>query len=303
MSVLEGRSAVTHLLRVAAGLESAVVGEDEVLGQVREALAAARARGVEERAARLFETAIATGRAARAEPPPERHGLAERAVAWLSERAPLHGRPVLVVGTGVMGGALRAAASAAGGQVTMAGRRPQVAALDLAGAARMAHEMSAVAVALRGEWRELAAVPSDGRRLPPLADLSAPTAVPAAVRLSLGPDFLGIDQLWERAPAGPAWEAAADAAVARSANDYIIWLLGRDSVATLVELRERSEARRRARVERLLRRLPELDERSRRLVEEMSVQLVKDVLHEPVSALRADAEGGQGEAARRLFRL
>jgi hypothetical protein len=35
----------------------------------------------------------------------------------------------------------------------------------------------------------------------------------------------------------------------------------------------------------------------------MSIQLVKDLLHEPVSALRADADGGQGEAARRLFGL
>src|SRR5438034_1347089 len=63
------------------------------------------------------------------------------------------------------------------------------------------------------------------------------------------------------------------------------------------------EARRRARVERLLRRLPDLGPRERELVESMSRQLVTDLLHEPVSELRADPDGSRREAAFRLFRL
>src|SRR5437879_910841 len=82
------------------------------------------------------------------------------------------------------------AAAAVGGVVTVAGRRLERAAIDLRAAAHRASDMAAVAVALRGEWVELAAavqaVPD--RRLPPLADLSAPPAVPARVRLALGPD-------------------------------------------------------------------------------------------------------------------
>ncbi|HEY7200442.1 MAG TPA: NAD(P)-binding domain-containing protein [Candidatus Dormibacteraeota bacterium] len=305
MRLLEGEPAVRHLFRVAAGLESAVVGETEILGQVRDALGHSRERGTDERVARLFETAIAVGRTARAMPLPARDGLAERAVGWLDRRASLAGRPVLVVGTGAMGTSLAAAAASAGGVVTVAGRRPERAAMDLRAAAHRAPEMAAVAVALRGEWVELAAAAetSPDRRLPPLADLSAPPAVPARVRLALGPDFLGIDELWQRSSGQSAWVERAVGTVEEAVAEYMGWLQGRGSVRTLVALRERGESRRRARVERLLRRLPQLDERSRGLIDAMSRQLVTDLLHEPVTALRADPDGSQGEAARRLFNL
>jgi glutamyl-tRNA reductase len=266
---------------------------------VRDALVEARRQGVDPRVARLFDSAIAVGRAARARHLPGRDSLAQRAVDWLAARATLPGRPVLVVGTGVMGGALAAAAAAAGGLVTVASRRPERAALDLLAAARRAPDVAAVAVALRGEWAELA----PARRLPPLADLSAPPAVPSGVREALGADFLGIDQLWRHAPGEAAWMAAAQVVVEEAVREYAGWLSGRASVPTLVALRERAEARRRSRVERLLRRLPDLDDRARRLVETMSRQLVTDLLHEPVTALRADVDGSQGEAARRLFGL
>ena len=333
MRRLEGDRAVRQLFRVAAGLESAVAGESEILGQVRDALAQARERGTDERVARLFECAIAAGRAARAHGIPRapvpgmvaaQDGLAERAVSWLAARTQLPGRPVLVVGTGTMGVALAAAAAAAGGVVTVAGRlrerdaalvarapgapgTPSPARLDLARAARRAPEMAAVAVALRGQWSELAAVGAAAARpqlpMPPIADLSVPPAVPMSVQKSLGPNFLGIDELWQRAPVESSWAAAAEAAVADGVADYMGWLRGRGSVPTLVALRERGEARRQARVERLLRRLPDLDERARELVEAMSRQLVTDLLHEPISALRSDPDGSQGEAARRLFDL
>jgi glutamyl-tRNA reductase len=302
---LDGEAAVRHLFRVAAGLESAVVGESEILGQVREVLARSRQQGTDERVGRLLESAIAAGRAARARPLPPRAGLAEQAVTWLSARATLAARPVLVVGTGVMGRSLATAVAAAGGLVTVASRRSAGASLDLVGAARRAHEMTAVTVALRGEWAELAAA-ADARpavRLPPLADLSAPPAVPARVRVALGEDFLGIDQLWRPDDVATAWTAAARMAVEDEVGEYMSWLRSRGSVSTLVALKERGEDRRRARVERLLRRLPELDERGRRLVETMSRQLVTDLLHEPISALRSDLDGSNGDAARRLFRL
>jgi len=305
MRLLDGEESVRHLFRVAAGLESAVIGETEILGQVRDALAHSRERGTDERVARLFEAAIAVGRTARAAPLPARDGLAERAVGWLARRTPLEGQPVLVVGTGAMGGSLAAAATSVGAVVTVAGRRLERAAIDLRAAARCAPDMAAVAVALRGEWVELAAAADAGpsRRLPPLADLSAPPAVPARIRLALGPDFLGIDELWHRAAGRSAWVLRAEAVVDEAVAEYVGWLRGRGSVRTLVALRERGEARRRSRVERLLRRLPQLDERSRELVEAMSRQLVTDLLHEPITALRSDPDGGQGEAARRLFNL
>jgi len=313
MSRLDGEDAARHLFRVAAGLESAVIGETEVLGQVRDALAQARARGTDERVARLFDCAIAAGRSARIRPAGSSDGLAERAVSWLGSRTGLSGRPVLVVGTGAMGVALAAAATAEGGVVTVAGRHRErhaassPAQLDLAGAADRAPAMAAVAVALRGEWSDLAGSVAVDSTLPPVADLSVPPSVPASVREALGPNFLGIDDLWQRTPDGTpeegSWRVSAEAAVAESVADYMGWLRGRGSVPMLVALRERGEMRRRARLQRLLHRLPGLDERARGLVETMSRQLVTDLLHEPISALRADPDGSQAEAARRLFDL
>ena len=179
----------------------------------------------------------------------------------------------------------------AGGLVTVASRRLGRASLDLPAAARRAPEVAAVAVALRGEWAELAAAAEavSPRRLPPLADLSAPPAVPSGVRAALGADFLGIDQLWRRVRGEAPWMASVQLVVEQAVGEYVGWLSGRGSVPTLVALRDRAEARRRARVERLLRRLPDLDERARELVEAMSRQLVTDVLHEPLSSLRSDA--------------
>lgn len=297
---LEGRAAVRRLLRVAAGIDSAVAGEAEVLHQVRDTLAEARARsGFDARLARLFESAIAVGHRVRAGGRPVR-GLADLAVEWLSSRTPLEGRTVLVAGTGVIGSKLARAAASAGAKVTAAGRNPRPGALDLGAAAPLAPEAAGLLVALAGPWSQLK--PLAGR-LPPIADLSAPSAVPAEARQELGDDFLGIDDLYRRGAADPAWLARAERAVEAAVADYCGWLDGRRSVAAIQALRERAEARRRARVERLLHRLPGLPERERELVVELSHRLVTDVLHEPLSELRADTDGSTSAAAQRLFRL
>ncbi|GJM24886.1 MAG: glutamyl-tRNA reductase [Phycisphaerae bacterium] len=66
--ILEGRSAVNHLLRVAAGLESRIVGEPHVLGQVRKAFAHAESQQTSgTKLAALFRAALRTGRRVRAE--------------------------------------------------------------------------------------------------------------------------------------------------------------------------------------------------------------------------------------------
>jgi glutamyl-tRNA reductase len=297
---LQGEAAVRRLIRVAVGLESVVPGENEVLRQVRDALTGARERGVDPRLARLFEVAIASGRRARSGEPAQRLGLAEQAVAWLDARVRLDRRPVVVAGTGVMGTALARAAGEAGALVTVAGRNQRRASIDLARGAAVASQAAAVAVALAGPWRELAGHTGG---LPPMADLSSPPAVPAAVRSALGANFLGVDDLYEGSPPETAWSAQASSLVDGAAEEYLGWLAGRRSVDTLRALQARAEQRRQDRLERLLRRLPELTTRDRDLITAMSEQLVTDLLHEPLSALRADPDGSRAEAARRLFGL
>jgi glutamyl-tRNA reductase len=231
-----GDRAVRHLIRVAAGLESAIVGEDEVLHQVREALAEARAaRSLDGRLQRLFETAIAAGRRARAGRTAASGNLAQSAMAWLQQRSNLAGSAVLVVGAGRMGSALAHSARLAGAEVTIASRDAARAdrlarvyggrGTDLAGGAELAPRSSAVAVALAGTWHEFQ--PEQGG-LPPIADISAPPAVPAAVRARLNGGYLGIDDLYIRPqPLPSGYIDDADRVVAAKTREYVDWLDGR----------------------------------------------------------------------------
>src|SRR5947209_19397695 len=101
---LDGIEAAEHLFRVAGGIESLVVGEHEILGQVRAAFTAATGAHTSTPVlARLFHTAIRTGRRARAETEIGGHGLSVSATAVaLSRRTlgDLRDKVVLIVGAG-----------------------------------------------------------------------------------------------------------------------------------------------------------------------------------------------------------
>jgi glutamyl-tRNA reductase len=235
LQVETGEEAVGHLIRVAAGLESAIIGEDEVLHQVREALGNARAaRSLDRRLQRLFETAIAAGRRARAGRTASSGNLAQRAVAWLQQRSTLAGRTVLIVGAGRMGSSLAHSARLAGAAVTIASRDATRAhrlaqvyggrGIDLAGGAELAPKSAGIAVALAGIWHEFE--PPEGD-LPPIADISAPPAVPAAVRARLNGGFLGIDDLYVRTQTVPrGYIDEADRVVVTKTREYVRWLEG-----------------------------------------------------------------------------
>lgn len=295
---LDGEDAAARLFRVTAGLNSAVIGEDEILHQVRQALAAAPS--LDPGLHRLVQDAIATGRQVRSSRKSPKSGLADRAMSWLGQRAELAGRPVLVVGTGAMGRALVAAANAAGARVVVASRGDGKADLGLDAAAAAAPDMAAVAVALAGPWDALAGVAD---ALPPIADLSSPPAVPATVRQRLADRFLDIDQLFEQVPADSEWLRRARTVVDEGIEAHREWSRSREAVELMRQLRTRSEERRQARLARVLRRMPQLDEQHREAFEIFSRQLVNDLLHEPLVALRGDQDGSGRAAARRLFGL
>jgi glutamyl-tRNA reductase len=230
MKQLHGVKAVRRLLGVAAGLESAVVGEDEVLHQVRVALQRARNRGtVDGRLVRLFEVATAAGRASRSGRAAAGAGLAARAVEWLASRASISGGTVIVAGAGRMGAELAHQVRRAGARLTIAsrdrGRAERLArklggdATTLVEAAEYARQAAAVAIALAGPWPELRAP------LPPVADISSPSAVPTYVRAHLNSALLTIDDLFKRDSAPPVgYIQAAEAIVETRASEYQRWL-------------------------------------------------------------------------------
>ena len=86
-----------------------------------------------------------------------------------------------------------------------------------------------------------------------------------------------------------------------SGREYCRWLLARDSLPAIQAMSEAAEERRLGELEWLLRRLPDLSEQERALIDRMSHRLVGGILHSPKSALRLDESGTLGRAARELF--
>jgi glutamyl-tRNA reductase len=138
--------AVQHLLAVACGLDSMVVGESQILGQVRQALTLAREQGTLDRAlSQLSALALRTGKRAHAETGIDQAGAnllsvgltaaaAEFAPAPAAAGAPLlAGRSVLVVGAGSMSALAVAGTSRAGATGIVVANRTAAAARRLAG--------------------------------------------------------------------------------------------------------------------------------------------------------------------------
>jgi len=123
---LHGEGAVRHAISLAVGLDSTVVGEDQVLHQLRQLVAEARrAGGLDPILDRLFMLALRAGRRARSwrQGPPL--SLADAALVALEQRSgPLRGRPLLVVGAGEMGRLAARAARSAGAAVSVTSRTP-----------------------------------------------------------------------------------------------------------------------------------------------------------------------------------
>jgi glutamyl-tRNA reductase len=122
--------AVQHLLAVACGLDSMVVGESQILGQVRQALALARAQGTLSRElGELGTLALRTGKRAHAETGIDRAGanlvgvgLRLAATRLAAGDDPLAGRRVLIVGAGSMSSLAAATAARMGARIAIANR-------------------------------------------------------------------------------------------------------------------------------------------------------------------------------------
>jgi glutamyl-tRNA reductase len=125
----DGLDAIRHLFTVAAGLDSQILGETEVLGQVRRAYDAARATGTTTRDMDLiFSAALAAGRRVRSETLLGRHpaSVSSAAIDLVAERwGGIGARPVLVLGAGEAAeGVLRSLHEHGASTVRLLNRRP-----------------------------------------------------------------------------------------------------------------------------------------------------------------------------------
>jgi glutamyl-tRNA reductase len=319
---LLGRQAIEHLFRVSTGLDSMLIGEAEILGQVKEAYAQAQhARSLGKILHRLFREALNAGKTARSQTRigDESVSVATAAVEAAKARlGTLHGKSVVVIGAGNMGriavkrlrneGADRLivtnrsmsrardliAEAGFGEAIEMPGLVEALAAADLVVASTGASHFVvtragvAEAMALRPD-RPLfivdIAVPRDAE--PEVAEIPNVTLV----------DIDGLkttvdEKLEIRREAIPAVEEIIDEYIARFGQ----WYQARVAVPVISTLTQKAEAIRTAELERLFARCPELTERERLLITGMTMTIVSKLLHSVILKIREKATSNAAEA-------
>ena len=325
--------AAHHLFRVAAGLDSLVMGEPLVLGQVKEAhTAAARAELVGPILNRLFHLSFGAGKRVRTET-----GLGAGAVSIsfaavaLARKifGDLKGRNVLVIGAGEMGKLTALHMKSQGvNRITIVSR-------TMAHAARTAEAIGGASAA---PWEEIDAalgttdivITATGAAAPILTkarveavmrprrdralfviDIAMPRDVePAAAEIEQV--FLyNIDDLQATIQENLARRASevehAETIVGEEVARFGAWFRSRGAIPTLVALRQRFEAIRRAELERLDFKLSALPPEARARVDEVTRLLVEKLLLTPTEQLKAlgdpDTVGAYSDALNRLFGL
>ncbi len=326
----DGLDVVRHLARVAAGLDSIVLGEPQILGQVGEALnrsVAHHRAGPYLRA--LFRTALRAGKRARAETGISRKPLSISSMAVRLARrrlGSLAGLRIAVVGTGEMGRlivktlrpderahltlvnrrveAARAFAGTVGAEAAPLERLPELlASADLLFFATGAPEPLLRVDAVRAAGRE--------ERPLTLIDIGLPRNVAPAVAALPNVHLFDLDRLrgeverslTERRRSIPAVERIIEEEVERFAQ----WQREHTVQPVIVDLRRQAEAIRRQELQRALDALPDADEKVREQLQFLSQTLVKKLLHHPTMNLREEALRGEPQpyahVVRRLFGL
>ena len=314
---LEDVEAARHLITVACGLDSAVIGEDQILHQLRETIATRRLElPLDPVLDRLFQVSLHAGRRVHTWFSGSPRSLADVALDRIAEVAgPLDGQTILVAGVGRMGRLAALATQRRGARLIVANRTDERAdALARELDARMVPfgvddvvpPVAGVIVALGGQWQ---IGPRDADRLVASsavgADLSSPPAIGHDLQASLGARFISVDDLAGGPVSDPddRLHRRIHALISDAGRDYCHWLRTRDAVPAIQAMAETAEQHRRDELDWLLRHLPDLADDDRQLIEQMSHRLVAGILHAPLAALNADESGTLERAARDLFRL
>lgn len=320
--------AAQHLFRVAAGLDSVVHGEAQILGQVREALehpSTRRTAGT--LLLRLFQNALAAGKRVRTETGIGRGAvsLAGAALTLLQrDTGSLQSRTALVLGTGETGALVARLLSKAGvARLVVANRTPeraQALAAELGATAATLDDLSTLiadadvivgAVAERDDlvYPDLVAdafADAEPRKRWFL-DLAHPRNFHPELALLTGVRLIDLEQVFAGVEAAREARAAqmprAEAMVTADAEEYMKWLRSRESVAVLRAVREQVLEMARVEAERAGRGRSEAE---REDLHRLARSLARAVLHHPTRALRgADPTQASGrrliETATSLF--
>jgi glutamyl-tRNA reductase len=324
-------SAITHLFEVAAGLDSAVLGESEILGQVRSAWEVAQQEGAARTTLnQLFRAALSTGKRARSETGIARGtaSISHAAVEMITDMlGDLTGKRVLVVGAGSMGEGVAVALHRAGGaDILVANRtaeRSSVLADRVDGVAvgfdRLAEAIAVADVIVAGTAADQSLLSHEvvadarGSSIRPLhiVDIGVPRNVDPRVAELAGVSLSDLDDLRDWADRGLSHRAAeaerVRAIVHQEVENYLVESTARQAAPLVASMHEAADRIRVGELARFASRLGDLDERQVESIEALTRAIVAKLLHEPSVKLKSQAGTPQGErnaaAVRDLFDL
>lgn len=326
--VRRDREAVAHLFRVASGLDSMVLGEAQIHGQVRDAWEVSRSHSGP-MLNRLFQTALLVAGRVRNETSLARGAASvSSASVQLAKQifGSLAGKRAMVLGAGEMAELALECLADQGVRTSIVANRTYERAVEVAkryGAVAMHYEQcwtelsnvdvlvcsTAAPHAVVGVEQVRPALDTRGDRPLCILDIALPRDVDPAVGQLENVFLYNLDDLQavvssnleRRRGEVPTAEELIDGEVAR----YWEWVGGLSLIPVLTELRERMDVLRSAELETAMRRLRHLPERDRAAVEEFSRKLMNKFLHAPMIGLRSAASNGReaaiADAVRYLF--
>jgi glutamyl-tRNA reductase len=328
---VSGEAAVRHAFRVAASLDSMVLGEPQILGQVKDAYQAAEeAASLGGGLNALRNRSLAAAKRARTETSIGHNAVSVSYVAVELARkifGSLRDRNVLIVGAGkmselaakhlvrngalatVLGGRtfLRAeelAASLGGRAVPFEGLRGELAKADI-----VISGTGAAGLVIRRE--DVEAARKERRRPLFLIDIAVPRDIEASVRKLEGVFLYDLDDLKSVADANlrerQKEAAAAEAIVEEEVRDFLSWQKTLDVTPVVTALRHRAEQIRRDELARARKKLGPLTAEQDAALEAATSAIVNKLLHTPTTELKELSKVGRAaeamELVRRLFGL
>ena len=334
MTTLAQRDAVAHLYRVAASLDSMVVGEPQILAQVKQAYQRAAELGSAGPVMHeLFQSALRAARRVHHETDLHKHrvSIPSIAIADFASRVfeRFDDKHVLVIGAGEDGRRDAAVSARCGARRIHVVNRNQERARQLAAAC------GGTAVAWSELWNQLVAAdlvvsttaagepvvtaaafdehvaPLRAQRALFVLDLAVPRDFEPAVGERLGVYLYSLDDLAAACDLNRQSRArelpAAERIVVAETDAFLADAHRRAAAPVITGLRRGMEEPKQAELERLFNKLPELDERARAEIAQFADRLVNKLLHPPLESLRDASQDGPPhgllEALKRLFRL
>ncbi|MFC1960990.1 glutamyl-tRNA reductase [Chloroflexota bacterium] len=329
---MHDQSAVSHLMRVAAGLDSMILGEPQILGQVAQSFAKSRtAQTTGPILTHLFEQAVHIGKRARSETEISQHTTSiSHAAALLAEEklGDLSGVNVALVGAGEMAEVAVQALLDRGANHIICLNRTLTSAEALAerfgGQAMPWHDLTKalvwadVVISATGAPHTIIHVNAVQESLPerngrPLVfiDIALPRDIEEAVGEIPTVNRFDIDDLQHVLDENIAQRQAAvpsvEAIIAEEATTFADWISSQQVVPVIADLRQWAIQQAQAEVTRALNKLEEVSPREQEIIEKLAHRLTNKLLHHPTMTLREQAAQGNGygyaHVVRELFNL